>query len=214
MWWYRVLLLCQAVFLTLMRCSPSSSAHRDLFISCDKDADRRVSILELEACMGSIRGSTTGDDERDNDPDNILSTGPSLLQRDKHAALNIMMMFDSDHDDVITLREYQQVLSRSKAGSGSGPDDDYVDVLRADGSTQRMPLADMFEMAQEPLKDFKMRDNQLYRDESKVNVSLDAIRRDNPSLANMISMGEWSLNQLRRAAASPVDGSLVGLVSH
>ena len=89
-----------------------------------------------------------------------------------------------------------------------------MDVLRADGSTQRMPLADMFEMAQEPLKDFKMRDNQLYRDESKVNVSLDAIRRDNPSLANMISMGEWSLNQLRRAAASPVDGSLVGLVSH
>jgi cation transport regulator ChaB len=47
-----------------------------------------------------------------------------------------------------------------------------------------MLLAVMFEMAQEPLKDFKMRDNQLYREESKVNVSLDAVRRDNPSLAN------------------------------
>ena len=81
-------------------------------------------------------------------------------------------------------------------------------------STQRMLLADMFEMAQEPLKDFKMRDNQLYREESKVNVSLDAVRRDNPSLANMISIGEWSFNQLRKAADSLVnDGSLVGLVS-
>ena len=162
--------------------------------------------------MGSIRGSTSGD-ERDSDLNNILSSGPSLLQRDKHAALNIMKMFDTDRDDVITLREYQHVLSRSKAGSGLGDDDDYVDVLRADGSTQRMLLADMFEMAQEPLKDFKMRDNQLYREESKVNVSLDAVRRDNPSLANMISIGEWSFNQLRKAADSLNDGSLVGLVS-
>jgi hypothetical protein len=76
-----------------------------------------------------------------------------------------------------------------------------------------MLLADMFEMAQELLKDFKMRDNQLYREESKVNVSLDTVRRDNPSLANMISIGEWSFNQLRRAADSLVDGSLVGVVS-
>ena len=56
-------------------------------------------------------------------------------------------------------------------------------------STQRMLLADMFAMAHEPLKDFKMRDNQLYREESKVNVSLDAV----DSLVN--------------------DRSLVGLVS-
>jgi hypothetical protein len=211
--WYRVL-LTQAALLPLLRCNPSATEHRDLFISCDKDADRRVSIAELEACMGSIRGSTSGDSERDTDLNNILSSGPSLLQRDNYAALNIMKMFDADRDDVITLREYQHVLSRSKAGSGSGADDDYVDVLRADGSTQRMLLADMFEMAQEPLKDFKMRDNQLYREESKVNVSLDAVRRDNPSLANMISIGEWSFNQLRKAADSLVnDRSLVGLVS-
>jgi cation transport regulator ChaB len=212
MLWFRVL-LSQTALLSLLRCYPSATEHKDLFISCDKDADRRVSIAELEACMGSIRGSTSGDDDRISDLNNILSTGPSLLQRDKHAALNIMKMFDTDRDDVITLREYQHVLGRSKARSGSGSDDDYVDVLRADGSTQRMLLADMFEMAQEPLKDFKMRDNQLYREESKVNVSLDAVRRDNPSLANMISIGEWSFNQLRRAADSLVDGSLVGLVS-
>jgi len=81
-------------------------------------------------------------------------------------------------------------------------------------STQRMLLADMFAMTHGPLKDFKMRDNQLYREESKVNVSLDAVRRNNPSLANMISIGEWSFNQLRKAADSLVnDGSLVGLVS-
>ena len=42
-------------------------------------------------------------------------------------------------------------------------------------STQRMLLAEMFAMAHELLKDFKMRDNQLYREESKVNVSLDAV---------------------------------------
>jgi len=184
--------------------------HRDLFISCDKDVDKRVSLRELEACMGSIRGSTSGVDERG--LRNILNAGTSLLQRDKHAALNIMKMFDMDRDEVITLREYNQVLSRSKAGPGLGPDD-YVDVLRADGSTERRPLADMFDMAQEPLKDFKMRDNQLYKEESKSNVSLDDIRRENPSLANMISIGEWSLNQLRRAADSLIDGSLEGLVS-
>ena len=81
-------------------------------------------------------------------------------------------------------------------------------------STQRMLLADMFAMAHKLLKDFKMRDNQLYKKESKVNVSLDAVRRDNPSLANMISIGEWSFNQLRKAADSLVnDRSLVGLVS-
>ena len=45
-------------------------------------------------------------------------------------------------------------------------------------------------------------------------MSLDAVRRDNPSLANMISIGEWSFNQLRKAADSLVnDRSLVGLVS-
>jgi hypothetical protein len=38
-----------------------------------------------------------------------------------------------------------------------------------------MLLADMFAMAHKLLKDFKMRDNQLYREESKVNVSLDAV---------------------------------------
>jgi hypothetical protein len=51
-------------------------------------------------------------------------------------------------------------------------------------STQRMLLADMFAMAHEPLKDFKMRDNQLYKKESKVNFSLDAV----DSLVN-----DWSL---------------------
>jgi len=61
-------------------------------------------------------------------------------------------------------------------------------------STQRMLLADMRG--------------------DKVNVSLDAVRRDNPSLANMISIGEWSFNQLRRAVDYLVnDRSLVGLVS-
>jgi len=110
----RVLLLTlfQGVLLPLVR----TIEHRDLFISCDKDVDKRVSLRELEACMGSIRGSTSGVDERG--LRNILNAGTSLLQRDKHAALNIMKMFDMDRDEVITLREYNQVLSRSKAGPG------------------------------------------------------------------------------------------------
>ena len=168
---------------------PGVFCAKGMFAICDKDDNDRITKEELAVCM------------------NMMPELNSFESNTQAKIVQLMNLIDKNNDGYISAQEFQKATDKAQKAFDS---DEFIHVTKADGSVQKVHKSEMFNPMTGPVNGVEMKNDKLYKEESETG-NVGELSKKNPSLGNMVRIGQWTASQLK--ALNLTDGSLLKLES-
>lgn len=161
--------------LCVFSCALESSGN-SIFLSCDKDSNGRLTMSELEHCLGHEGDSDIHINHRRSNPSTI------------------MHLMDTDHDGEVSFQEFLTVVENVKK-SGAGGKKQTVEVVDRYGQKKTYTTEELLQKMEDSPQGLKQDGDRLIR-ESEGTSTIAELAHSHPLVSNVVTLARWGLMQM------------------